>query len=198
MQSRFGKVIGNSFRHELPPKGPLNMAFFVPAEILTLYGLVLMVCGALAYQESGMMKSAMSALYVGNGGAVVSFLLAAGVRNTKLKKGDAGYKIMMVCIHLAVVFPLFLGGAVGWRLWLAWNNPEKAYLKPFFSVIVGMSFITSAFIISAKPKKGESPAVNKKQEDTAANDATSSGSASGTAVPSESITKRKPRKASAM
>lgn len=171
------------------------MGFFSPAEVLTIHGLVLMICGALAYQESGFAKSATSAIYVGNGGAVVSFLLAAGMRNTKLKKDESGYKVMMICVHLAVVYPIILGSAVGWRLWLAWNVPEKSYLKPFFSAIVGMCALTAVFMIASKPKK-ETVSEKKDEGDSVPTEtATTTKSQSGA---SGSVTKRKPRKASAM
>lgn len=171
------------------------MGFISPAEMLTIHGLVLMICGALAYQESGFAQSAMSAIYVGNGGAVVSFLLAAGMRNTKLKKGESGYKMMMICVHLAVVYPIILGAAVGWRLSLAWNNPDKAYLKPFFSTIVGFCVLTSAFMIAAKPKKEDVTETKDESESAAAETEATSTATSGT---SGSVTKRKPKKASAM
>lgn len=171
------------------------MGFFSPAEVLTLHGLVLMICGALAYQESGFAKSAMSAMYVGNGGAVVSILLATGVRNTKLKKGEPGYKMMMICVHLAVVYPIILGAAVAWRLWLAWNVPEKAYLKPFFSAIVGMCAFTAAFMLASKPKKEKAPEKKDDGASVATETATMTNLQSGA---SGSVTKRKPRKASAM
>ncbi|CAN8069765.1 unnamed protein product [Agarophyton chilense] len=120
-----------------------------------MYGLVLMVCGALAFHDSGLAKTASSAIYMGNGGAVISFLLAAGSRNLELRKGEKGYKIMMISIHLAFIFPLLFGGIIGWRLWLAWNVPHKAYLKPYFSVIVAMSLLTAGLVYSKKPKKIE-------------------------------------------
>lgn len=167
------------------------MALFAPAEILTLHALVLMICGALAFFESGMVESARSAMYVGNGGAVISFLLAAGVRDMKLKKGDSGYKLMMICVHLAIVYPIILGGAVGWRLSLAWNNPAKAYLKPFFSVIVGMCAITAGVIISAKPKKevgGE-----KKDEGADSKESIAEGSSAARRPAATTATMRKKR-----
>lgn len=140
------------------------MASFTVAELLTILALTLMICGAMAYQQSGMIKSALSAIYVGNGGAVVSFLLAAGARNTTLKKGDSGYKIMMICVHLAIIWPLVMATAVGWRLWLAWNVPEKQYLKVYFSVIVVACLLTSAGVASLKPKKNENEQKETKEQ----------------------------------
>lgn len=134
-----------------------------------------------------MVKSAMSAMYVGNLGAAISFLLAAGVRDMTLKKGDSGYKVMMICIHIAIVYPIMLGSAVGWRLWLAWNNPAKAYLKPFFSIIVGMCAITSAILISAKPKK--ETGAEKKNEGPISTDETDA-TGTGTTRPTSAGTAR--------
>eukprot|EP00177_Eucheuma_denticulatum_P007048 GFKZ01012827.1.p1 GENE.GFKZ01012827.1~~GFKZ01012827.1.p1 ORF type:complete len:172 (-),score=18.75 GFKZ01012827.1:881-1396(-) len=170
------------------------MTPFTPAEVLSLLGLTLMVCGALAFNESGLQKSAISAIYVGNGGAVVCFMLAAGCRDTTLKKGDSGYKIMMICVHLAIVWPIILGSAVGWRLWLAWNNPAKAYLKLYFGIIVAACVLTTAAMVALKPKKKEEGAPAK-QEDAAAE---VTGFATTTArATKESLTKRKPGKVTA-
>lgn len=131
------------------------MKFIAAAEMLTIYGLTLMICGALAYQSSGLASNALSAIFMGNGGAVVSFLLAAGTRDLALKKGERGYKTMMIAVHLAFIFPLLFGGVIAWRLFLAWNIAHKSYLKPYFSIIVFMSLVTAAVMYSKKPKKEE-------------------------------------------
>lgn len=146
------------------------MGSFSASEMMTIYGLSLMICGALAFQDSGLAKNAMSAIYMGNGGAVISFLLAAGSKDLTLKKGEKGYKLMMISIHLAFIFPLLFGGVVGWRLWKAWNIPHKAYLKPYFSIIVAMSLLTAGVIYSKKPQKTaekkEEKEENKQSETT--------------------------------
>lgn len=124
-----------------------------PAEVLALYGFTLMICGALAFYSSGYLPKAKSSLYIGNGSAIISFLLAMGVRNMDVKKGDPGYVLMMICIHLALIFPVVLGLAVSWRLFLAWNNPEKAYVIPYFVAIVASSILTFAILYTFKPEK---------------------------------------------
>lgn len=170
------------------------MSPFTPAEVLSILGLTLMICGALAFNASGLLKSAMSSIYVGNGGAVICFMLAAGCRDTTLKKGDSGYKLMMICVHLAIVWPIILGSAVSWRLWLAWNNPAKAYLKPYFGTIVAACVLTSAAMFALKPKRKEEGAKGK-QEDAPAE---VKDSATTTArATDETLTKRKPTKATA-
>lgn len=123
-----------------------------------------MICGALAFQDSNQAKNAMSAIYMGNGGAVICFLLAAGSRDPTVKKGEKGYKLMMISVHLAFIFPLLFGGVVGWRLWKAWNIPHKAYLKPYFSIIVAMSLLTAGVIYSKKPQRA-AETKQKKDED---------------------------------
>lgn len=172
------------------------MAWVSPAEMLMIHGLMLMVCGALAFQASGFQRHAMSAIYVGNGGAVVSFLLAVGMRDTTLKKGEAGYKTMMACVHLAVVYPLVIAVAVGWRLSKAWGVPEKAYLKPYFGAIVGVSLLATAVMVALKPKrekvKAEGGAVEEKEageNEVEENEGEKDG---------ESLRRRRPRKATAM
>lgn len=127
-----------------------------PAEVLAVYGLTLMICGALAFYSSGYLPKAKSSLYIGNGSAIISFLLAMGVRNMNVKKGDRGYILMMVCIHVALLFPVVLGLAVSWRLMLAWNNPEKAYVVPYFAAIIAASMVTFSILYSFKPKKDTS------------------------------------------
>lgn len=124
-----------------------------PAEVLALYGFTLMICGALAFYSSGYQPKAKSSLYIGNGSAIISFLLAMGVRNMDVKKGDIGYTLMMICIHLALIFPVILGVAVSWRLYLAWNVPEKAYVIPYFFAIVASSMLTFAILYTFKPAK---------------------------------------------
>lgn len=159
-----------------PSTTPAIMAFKLePVEMLTLYGLTLMVCGALAFQESGLKPEARSAIYVGNGGALISFLTAAGVRNLKLKKGEPGYMLMMIAVHWAVVFPLIIATALGVRLTLAWNVPAKAYLKPYFSIMIAMSLATSAVLVMSRPKK------NAPEEEEATPVAGAAASASGAA-----------------
>lgn len=168
------------------------MGNFQPAEMLTIYGLTLMICGALAYQESGLQKKALSSLYMGNGAAIFSFILGVGVRNTNLKKGDPGYKIMMVCIHLAFIFPILFGGVITWRLWLAWNVPEKSYVKPYFSVIVIMSFLTSVVVYSKKPKKNKPVDAHEMTQPEAAKES------KATQAVKENATVRRRRRAAAM
>lgn len=146
------------------------MQSVTPSEMLSMYGLVLMVAGALAYTAAPETAKAMSSIYMGNGGALISFLLAFGVRNIAIKKGEPNFIIMMICIHLAFIFPVLFGGVVGWRLSLAWNNPAKAYLKPYFLVIIGMSLITAAFVYSQKPKRA--PKDNIKTDTTTVTDET--------------------------
>lgn len=106
----------------------------------------------------------MSSIYVGNGSALISFMLAVGCRNTTLKKGERGYKVMMICVHAAIVWPVLLGGVVGWRLWLAWNVATKAYLKPYFGGIVVACLLTSLGIASLKPKKEKKDKVEQDSE----------------------------------
>ena len=132
---------------------PLAMNKLTASEMMAVYGLSLMFCGALAYQASGMQSKAMSSIYMGNGGAVLAFLLGFGVRNTDIKKGEPGFAMMMISIHLAFIFPLLFGGVVAWRLRLLWDVPAKAYLKPYLTVIIGMSLLTAAVIYRMKPKK---------------------------------------------
>lgn len=124
-----------------------------PSEILAIYGLTLMICGALAFYASGYQAKAKSSLYMGNGGAAVSFALAAGARNIRLQKGDRGYMLMMVCIHIALVFPVLMAGVVSWRLALAWQVPAKAYLRPYLIAIIVSSLITTAVLSTFKPRK---------------------------------------------
>lgn len=130
------------------------------------YAFGLMISGALAFQASGMNKNAMSSIYVGNGGALICILLAAGMRNPKLKKGEAGYKLMMICVHVAIVFPLILGAIVAWRLSLAWNVPEKAYLKPYLSAIIAISILACIGVVLNKPKKNEATASSEEKAKT--------------------------------
>lgn len=163
------------------------MAPFTPAELLTVHALTLMICGALAFQASGMSNSAMSSIYVGNGSALVSFILAIGCRNTSLKKGDRGYKVMMICVHLAIVWPALLGCVVGWRLWLAWNVASKAYLKPYFGGIVAACLLTTLGIVALKPKKEKTEKVEDGSEQV---DGGVQEKKTG-----EGVRRRKPRKA---
>lgn len=143
----------HSPRDTHPITTPPTMALFTPAELLSMHGLTLMICGAFAFQASGVSPNAMSSIYVGNGSALISFILALGCRDTSLKKGERGYKAMMICVHVAILWPILLGAVVGWRLWLAWNVASKAYLKPYFGGIVAACLLTSLGIASLKPKK---------------------------------------------
>lgn len=125
-----------------------------PAEVLTLYGLTLMICGSLSFYAADMQSRAISSIYMGNGSGLLCFCLAAGVRNTHLAKGQPGYKMMMACIHFALLFPLVMAGAVSWRLLLAWSVPEKAYVRPYFMAIIASSLLCFAILYTFKPKKG--------------------------------------------
>ena len=170
------------------------MGWVAPSEMLMIHGLVLMVCGALAFQASGFQEKALSAIYVGNGGAVVSFLLAVGMRDTTLKKGQEGYKVMMASVHLAVVYPMLIGGAVAWRLSKAWDNPDKAYLKPYFGTIVGISALTAVAMIALKPKREKVKVGDAEREGETEKEGEPVAAAEGAA----GVTKRKARKAAAM
>lgn len=136
-----------------------------PAEVLSLYGLTLMICGALSFYASGMQSKAKSSIFIGNGSAVICFVLAFGVRNMNLHKGDPGYVLMMICIHLALVFPLVMTGVVSWRLALAWPIAEKAYVRPYFIGIVVSSLLCFAIMYTFKPKKNK-PADSEEKDDT--------------------------------
>ncbi len=144
-----------------------TMAFLNPQEILTLYGLCLMLCGALAFQASGRKDGAMTALYVGNGAAAITFLTAAAVGNKKLNKGDPGYKLMMAGVHWALVYPLLLAGALSFRLYKAWGNPAKAYLIPYFVTMIVASVAVVAGIAVQKPKKATAEAAAGEAADKA-------------------------------
>lgn len=127
-----------------------------PTEVLVIYGLTLMICGALAFYASGMQPKAKSSLFIGNGSAIISFGLAAGVRNMRVRKGEPGFLSMMICIHIALIFPLLMASVVSWRLFLAWSIPSKAYLRPYFIGIIVSSLISFATLYTFKPKKNKS------------------------------------------
>ncbi len=131
-----------------------TMALPKPAETMALYGLTLMICGALAFQAAGATAKAKSALIVGNFGAVLSFILAGGIGTTIPKKGAPGYKMYMACVHIALVYPVILGSALAWRLWLAWHKPMRNYLL----VMVTASILTAALVALNKPKNGKAAA----------------------------------------
>lgn len=119
-----------------------------------MYGLVLMMCGALAFQASGMKTAARSALIVGNGGAALAFLLAGGCGMGAMpQRGEKNYRRAMICVHLAIVYPAFLGLVIGWRLWKAMGNAEKAYLVPYLAAMCAASLVTTLTVVAAKPKK---------------------------------------------
>lgn len=130
------------------------MAFPKPAEMMAVYGLTLMICGALAFQAAGGKSNAKSALIVGNFGAVLSFILAGGIGTTIPKKGASGYKLYMACVHIALVYPVVLGGALSWRLSLAWHKPVRNYL---IAMIIA-SILTVAVVAINKPKSGKAAA----------------------------------------
>lgn len=134
-----------------------------PAEMLTIYGLTLMIVGALAFQAAPQDAKAMSSIYMGNGGALISFLLAVGARDTTIERGQPGYIPMMISVHLAFIFPIIYGSAVAWRLALAWDVAAKAYLRPYFMTIVAMSVLTAVVVYLAKPKKPQ-PQSNHAQQ----------------------------------
>ena len=159
-----------------------------------IHGLVLMVCGPLAFQASGFQEKTQLAMYVGNGGSVVSFLLVVSMRDTTLKKGQAGYKVMMASVHLAVVYPMLIGGAVARRLLKAWHNRDKANLKPYFGKIVGISALTAVVMIALKPKREKVKVEDAEREGETEREGepvTVTESAAG-------MTKRKARKAAGM
>lgn len=133
-----------------------------PAESLAFYGLVLMMCGALAFQAAGAKKSAMSALYVGNGGALLCFALAGGIGSVMPKKGEKGFKLSMACVHIAIIYPMLIAGALSWRLSKSWNVAEKQYIIPYFSVMIVASILTTASIVMNKPKKDRAAAARAK------------------------------------
>lgn len=118
-----------------------------------MYGLLLMVCGALAFQASGGVKAAVSALWVGNGAAAITFLTAAAVGSKKIEKGQPGYKLAMAAVHWALVYPLVLATALSVRLYKAWGNPAKAYLVPYFVTMIVASVGVVVGIAAQKPKK---------------------------------------------
>lgn len=131
--------------------------------MLAIFGLSLMICGALAYQAAGSAPKAISSIYVGNASALIAFLLAAGVRNPQVQKGDPGYKAFMICIHVAFVFPIVLGAVVSWRLVKAWPNPAKAYLLPYLAFMIVSCAVTALTIYLMKPVKPAAP--EKKAKD---------------------------------
>lgn len=95
----------------------------------------------------------MTALYVGNGAAVITFLTAAAVGSKKIKKGEPGYRLMMAGVHWALVYPLVLAAALSWRLYKAWGNPAKAYLVPYFVTMIVASVAVVVGIALQKPKR---------------------------------------------
>lgn len=150
-----------------------------PSEVLLLYGLLMMIIGALAFQASGYERKAKSALYMGNGSALLSFLLAIGVRNYgKIDKHQPGFKLVMASVHLALIKTLVLCGVVGWRLSLAWNNPAKAYLAPYLVAIIAVSATTFAALAAFKPKKQRGNAELADTQSSITNDAPRSDSSS--------------------
>lgn len=120
-----------------------------------------MVCGALAFHASEYSPKAKSALIVGNGGALVAILLAIACRNTKIKRGDQGYKLMMASVHVALIYPLLFSALCSWRLSKAWAAPDKAYLIPYLFSMAVAGVISSVMIFVNKPKKGKGEAARK-------------------------------------
>lgn len=122
-------------------------------EALTMYGLVLMMCGALAYQAAGGKREARSALIVGNAAALIAFLTAGGVGQPGLKRGDKGFRLMMICVHWALVFPLAMAAVLVWRLSKAAAVPSKQYIVPYLAVMIAASFATVGIVAVNRPKK---------------------------------------------
>lgn len=150
-----------------------------PTEALTVYGLVLMICGALAFQAAGMATNARSALIVGNGGAALAFILAGGCGSEVPEKGTRRYKIWMASVHLAIVYPALLGCVLAWRLSKAAAVASKAYLVPYLGVMCAASVLTTIVVVANKPKpkakteaeaeskdgkKGKDPGAKSKKE----------------------------------
>jgi len=138
------------------------MVSLKPAEALAFYGLVLMMCGALAFQAAGAKKSGMSAIYAANGGALLSFALAGGIGSVMPKRGEAGHKKSMVFMQIAIVYPILIAGTLSWGLSKSWNVAEKEYITPYVSVMIVASLLTTVSLFLNKPKKDRKAALRAK------------------------------------
>lgn len=126
-----------------------------PQEVLIIYALGLMITGALAFNASGQKRSSLSALYVSNSVALLSFVTAAAIGNRKIEKGEPGYKLRMIAIHWAMVYPLIFTGIVIWRLAKACARAGRcgnAYVVPYLAAMIVMSVATAVAIAVQKPK----------------------------------------------
>jgi hypothetical protein len=161
--ARFGKPGSVLATSDSGSQVPSRAPRVSPSEVLVYYGFFMMFVGALALHRAGYESKAHSALIAGNGVALASFLCAFAVRkHGKVKKGEAGFKLYMVGIHVSMVVPLVFGVLCAWRFVLAWTDPAKQYVLPFLGANITLSLLCLALVYGFKPQKkanaSESPA----------------------------------------
>jgi hypothetical protein len=108
-----------------------------PSFALFAYGLAIMMVGAVAFNEAHLSSAALSAIVVGNGGAVLAFACAAAVRDHgKVGRGDPGWREYMLGIHAGLAVPTLYSAMCVWRMTVAWENPDKHYVLKYMAVNV--------------------------------------------------------------
>jgi hypothetical protein len=135
---------------QVPPRAPRVS----PSEVLVYYGFFMMFVGALTLHSAGYEPKAHGALIAGNGVALASFLCAFAVRkHGRVERGEAGFMIYMVGIHVSMVVPLVFGVWCAWRFVLAWTDPAKLHVLPFLGANIALSLLCLALMYSCKPQK---------------------------------------------
>jgi hypothetical protein len=124
-----------------------------PALVLFAYGLTIMTVGAVAFNEAELSNGALSAIFVGNGGAVIAFGCAAAVReHGKLRKGDPGWREYMLGIHAGLVLPALYSVICVWRGVLASRNPEKDYIVKYMALNVFAGILAVSLLLRYRVK----------------------------------------------
>lgn len=115
-----------------------------PALVLFAYGLFIMISGAIAFNEAEMSDAALSAIFVGNGGAVVAFGCAAAVReHGNLVKGGPGWSEYMFGIHAGLALPVLYSAISIWRGVVAAAVPGKEFIVKYMAanVVAGVAVV---------------------------------------------------------
>lgn len=133
-----------------------------PSLVLFAYGLFIMLVGAVAFNEAEISDAALSAIFVGNGGAVFAFGCAAAVReHGVVKKGDDGWREYMLGIHFGLLVPVLYSALSVWRAVVAAKDPEKGFIVKFMVLNVIAGVVTLGMLLRYRGQAGKGGVVIK-------------------------------------
>lgn len=122
------------------------------SKVFLSYGSFLAVTGWYGAASHGYTPKTMHSLYAGLGGGLLMVACGIGGALGSPKKGEKGYKLYMIAVHVGLLFVGLFTAVFGIQFVKSWNAPEKAAQRKLFAIMGLGSAAALAALFKTKPK----------------------------------------------